>query len=69
MPVWLGHATRGDFKDFRGADWTASRDNWTVQAFESGALPHFEVPGKFFPALRGFLSALEHRGRLRDKRQ
>ena len=56
MPVWLGHGTRGDFKDFRGADWTASRDNWTVKSFDTGALPHFEAPEEFFPALRTFLA-------------
>lgn len=56
MPVWLGHGTRGDFKDFRGADWTATRDNWTVQAFDTGALPHFETPEAFFPPLRSFLA-------------
>lgn len=56
MPVWLGHGTRGDFRDFRGADWTAGRDNWTVRAFDTGALPHFERPAEFFAAYTGFLT-------------
>jgi len=56
LPVWLGHGTRGDFKDFRGADWTEARDNWTVKPFATGALPHFEAPDEFFPALRTFLA-------------
>ncbi len=51
MPVWLPHATRGDFKDFSGADWARAKSNWTVQAFQSGALPHFEVPDTFFASL------------------
>lgn len=55
MPVWLPHGTRGDFADFRGADWARSADNWTVQAFESGALPHFEIPEAFFEAADAFL--------------
>lgn len=59
LPVWIAHGTRGDFKDFRGADWTESRDNWSKHAFESGALPHFEVPEQFFPLLRAFLVAAE----------
>lgn len=55
MPVWLPHGTRGDFKDFRGADWARERDNWFVQAFDSGALPHFERPELFFEAADHFL--------------
>jgi hypothetical protein len=45
MPVWVPHGTRGDFKDFSGADWTASRRELAAAAFEAGALPHFEHPG------------------------
>ncbi|MEM1437813.1 MAG: alpha/beta hydrolase [Pseudomonadota bacterium] len=56
MPVWLPHGTRGDFKDFREADWARAADTWRVQAFESGALPHFEVPDTFFAAAEVFLS-------------
>ena len=48
QPVWLPHAMRGDFKDFRGADWARKRANWTVQPFDTGALPHFERPAEFF---------------------
>jgi pimeloyl-ACP methyl ester carboxylesterase len=56
QPVWLAHGTRGDFKDFRGADWTAERDNWVVHPFDSGALPHFERPAEFFAAYTNFLA-------------
>ncbi|MFO0235127.1 MAG: alpha/beta fold hydrolase [Burkholderiales bacterium] len=55
VPVWVPHGTRGDFKDFSGADWTASRLNWRLQPFESGALPHFEHPAAFEAAFRAFL--------------
>jgi pimeloyl-ACP methyl ester carboxylesterase len=55
MPVWVPHGTRGDFKDFSGADWTASRGNWRLQPFESGALPHFEHPVAFGQSFRAFL--------------
>ena len=57
LPVWVPHGTRGDFRDFSGADWTASRSNWRLQPFESGALPHFEQPDAFEVGLRAFLSA------------
>lgn len=55
QPVWLAHGTKGDFRDFSGADWTADRDNWTVDPFDTGALPHFERPAEFFAAYTGFL--------------
>jgi pimeloyl-ACP methyl ester carboxylesterase len=57
MPVWVPHGTRGDFKDFSGADWTAARANWRLQPFESGALPHFEHPEAFGASFRAFLDA------------
>ncbi len=51
LPVWLAHGTRGDFKDFREAEWARQRPNWTVQAFDTGALVYYEKPAEFF---RGF---------------
>ncbi len=62
MPVWLPHGTRGDFKDFRGAAWTKERDNWNVDAFETGALPHFEQTDRFMRRLREFLEGTEAGG-------
>ncbi len=59
LPVWVPHGTRGDFKDFSGAGWTRDRDNWNLQPFESGALPHFEDADSFSNAYRSFLSSVE----------
>lgn len=56
LPVWVPHATRGDFTDFSGADWTAARANWRLQPFEAGALPHFEHPAAFDASYRSFLA-------------
>ncbi|MFK7888072.1 MAG: alpha/beta fold hydrolase [Gammaproteobacteria bacterium] len=58
LPVFLGHGTRGDFKDFSEATWTETRANWTRAAFESGALPHFDVPDPFFSALDAFYASV-----------
>ncbi|MEO0998219.1 MAG: alpha/beta hydrolase [Pseudomonadota bacterium] len=55
LPVWLCHGNRGDFTDYRGADWAERRDNWTIDTFDSGALPHFEQPGLFMQRYRQFL--------------
>jgi pimeloyl-ACP methyl ester carboxylesterase len=56
LPVWVPHATRGDFRDLSGADWTAARANWRLQPFEAGALPHFEHPAAFAASYRDFLA-------------
>ncbi len=57
MPVWVPHGTRGDFRDFSGAGWAEALPNWRFEAFPTGALPHFEMPGPFNDALRGFIGA------------
>jgi pimeloyl-ACP methyl ester carboxylesterase len=54
-PVWLPHASRGSFKDFTGADWAKRRTNWTVQPFNTGALPHFEQAAAFNEQYERFL--------------
>lgn len=56
MPVWLAHGTRGDFSDFSGADWTTARDNWQVDAFDTGAMPYFERPEAFLEFYDRFLA-------------
>ncbi|MEE4301602.1 MAG: alpha/beta hydrolase [Pseudomonadales bacterium] len=53
--IWLPHGTRGDFADFSGADWARAAENWTVQAFPTGALPFFEMPEAFLEAWAEFL--------------
>ena len=55
LPVWVPHGTRGDFRDFSGAEWTKDRDNWQLQPFDSGALPHYEAPDSFIESYRAFL--------------
>jgi pimeloyl-ACP methyl ester carboxylesterase len=56
LPVWLAHGTRGDFRDFSEADWLRERPNWSVQAFDTGALVFFEQPEAFFAGLDAFLA-------------
>ena len=55
LPVWMPHATRGDFADFSGDDWVLQRPNWTVEPWPTGALPHFETPREFIAALETYL--------------
>jgi len=54
--VWLPHGTRGDFRDFSGADWARRHERWTVEAFDTGALPHFEQPERFLRSYEAFLA-------------
>ena len=56
QPVWVPHATRGDFKDFSAAGWARQRPNWRFQPFEAGALPHFEQPEAFLADYEAFLA-------------
>lgn len=43
MPVWASHGVRGDFTDYSYLKEFINRPNWTVDVFQTGALPHFEV--------------------------
>ncbi len=56
LPVWVPHATRGDFKDFSASGWAVERPNCRFQPFPTGALPHFEQPREFLSAYDRFLA-------------
>ena len=56
LPVWVPHATRGDFRDFSESRWARTRANWSFVALPTGALPHFEQPALFLGQYRAFLS-------------
>ena len=47
LPVWMVHGVRGDFVDYRGKQAFEARPNWTIQVYQTGALPHFEMPVAF----------------------
>jgi pimeloyl-ACP methyl ester carboxylesterase len=57
LPVWVPHATRGDFKNFSGADWARARDNWLFEPMPTGAMPHFEQTEAFMTSYLRFLQA------------
>jgi pimeloyl-ACP methyl ester carboxylesterase len=56
LPVWVPHATRGDFSDFSDAGWAQARGNWTFAPMPTGAMPHFEQPQAFVAAYEAFLA-------------
>lgn len=58
QPVWMSHGIRGDFTDYRGQQAVADRQNWCIDVFPTGALPHFEVSDAFCARYDAFLAAV-----------
>ncbi|HSO05778.1 MAG TPA: alpha/beta hydrolase [Pelomicrobium sp.] len=56
MPVWMSHGVRGDFTDYRQKKDFEGKANWTIEVFQTGALPHFEVPDAFIASYDAFLA-------------
>lgn len=59
MPVWMTHGVRGDFTDYRHKAAFDGRTNWSFDVFETGALPHFEVPNEFFARYDRFVTGTD----------
>jgi pimeloyl-ACP methyl ester carboxylesterase len=58
MPVFMAHGTRGDFTDYTYKRGMTAKPNWAFAKFETGALPHFEVPAKFIARYDKFLAGV-----------
>lgn len=56
MPVWLAYGTRGAFSNFQALKQVQMGENWTIQSFGTGALPHFEQLESFVTAYDAFLA-------------
>jgi len=57
MPVFMAHGVRGDFTDYRLKSTVEAKSNWTVEVFQTGALPHFEVLDAFTRHYDDFLES------------
>jgi pimeloyl-ACP methyl ester carboxylesterase len=55
QPAWASHGVRGDFTDYRQLSLVSQRPNWSVDVFQAGALPYFEMPREFCAALQRHL--------------
>ena len=55
MPVWMVHGVRGDFVDYEGKRQVEGLPNWSIEVFQTGALPHFEQQQKFLAAYEDFI--------------
>jgi pimeloyl-ACP methyl ester carboxylesterase len=61
LPVWMVHGVRGDFQDYSKVPLFASRPNWMIEVFPTGALPHFELPGEVTRSYDAFLAGVSPR--------
>jgi pimeloyl-ACP methyl ester carboxylesterase len=55
MPVWMTHGVRGDFVDYGQKVLVEPLPNWTIETFQTGAMPHFEQPAAFMERYDAFL--------------
>jgi pimeloyl-ACP methyl ester carboxylesterase len=58
LPVWMSHGVRGDFVDYSNKAAVEGRPNWTVETFQTGAMPHFEVKQAFVERYDAFLAGI-----------
>jgi pimeloyl-ACP methyl ester carboxylesterase len=56
LPIWVPHATKGDFADFTETRWAEKRANWRFQPFDAGALIYFQQREAFLKGFEEFLS-------------
>jgi pimeloyl-ACP methyl ester carboxylesterase len=55
MPVWMAHGVRGDFVDYSEKRIVERLPNWSIDVFQTGAMPHFEKPTEFITHYEAFL--------------
>jgi pimeloyl-ACP methyl ester carboxylesterase len=55
MPVWMTHGVRGDFVDYQEKRMVERLPNWSIDVFQTGAMPHFEKPREFIGLYEAFL--------------
>jgi pimeloyl-ACP methyl ester carboxylesterase len=58
LPVWMSHGVRGDFVDYSNKTQVQGRANWTIEVFDTGAMPHFEVEDAFVRSYDAFLAGI-----------
>jgi pimeloyl-ACP methyl ester carboxylesterase len=56
LPVLVVHGVRGDFVDYKGLEKFRSKPGWRIEVMQTGALPHFEMPGEFLRYYDAFLA-------------
>ena len=52
----MTHGVRGDFVDYSNKTSVENLANWTIDVFQTGAMPHFEASETFISRYDAFLS-------------
>lgn len=58
QPVWLTHGRDGAFNRFEGLQTLDPVSTWTVNAFDTGAMPYFQEPAVFMARQARFLAGV-----------
>ena len=58
QPVWLTHGRDGAFNRFEGLQSLKPASTWTVNAFDTGAMPYFQEPAVFMARQARFLAGV-----------
>ncbi len=58
-PVWIAHGVRGEFADVGGLARIEAPRGWSVDAFGTGAMPHFEATLLFVARYDAFLRQID----------
>ena len=59
LPVWMAHGMRGDFVNYKNKKQVEGRANWTIDVFQTGAMPHFEAKEQFVTAYDSFVATID----------
>lgn len=59
-PAWMAHGVHGAFSHFEGKDALRDRPNWTIDIFDSGAMPQFQCLAEM---VRRYHAFIVHRSR------
>jgi hypothetical protein len=57
-PTWMSHGVRGDFTDYEQKTLVASKPNWQISVFDTGAMPYFELTQAFCDRYQAFLDGV-----------
>lgn len=60
LPVWMAHGNCGSFSSFPGKSAVEHRPNWTIDVFDSGAMPQFQCLDRLLQRYHAFRGGGAH---------
>jgi pimeloyl-ACP methyl ester carboxylesterase len=61
QPTWMSHGVRGDFTDYGQKTLVASKPNWRISVYQTGAMPYFESTEAFCADYTAFMAVASAR--------